>query len=377
MNKQQLKERFVFHRARPSVTIDEYLGEQHRAWGCTVVERKRVYLDTRFWILLRDLYLGRESDSALVSLLSLLRARTSAREVICPISTSTLHEILRQTDPNTRKATAELVDELSEGACLIPLQDRMELEIRYWTYPYLGYSNPYRQECNVWTKLANAFGVHLPFETGFDDAEELTIQKVQFDHMWSLPMVEVVETIVENTPADPDLDEKREFEAIAARINASNEANDPNAKSFRALYLTELEEVLGDLAFVAAELLRKPREKPSPRHQQVRRAFYGEVDKRFLGILCEQARKPDLRKVLRTAHIQSACFAAIRRENRELDGNTLHDFQHAIAALGYCDVFLTDKSLTHLLRRGDVDLSRDFPCQVMNDPGDAVAELDR
>lgn len=276
MTNDQLQDRFAHHRESPNISIDEYVHDQHRDWGRSIVERERVYLDTRFWILLREVHLGRKHDSDLSSLLSVLRARTAGREIICPISENTFHEILRQQDPKTRAATAELVDELSEGACLIPMVDRLEYEIRHWTYTYLGYVNPYSQDCNVWTKRAWAFGVEIPYETGFDESTELVVQKAFLDRMWSTPLVVAADTIVENTPTGPEFDEKAQFEAAAARINESNAEHAEDFKSFPSLYRAEFIGALESLVHKAARLLREHRAHPSARHQQVRRDFFGE-----------------------------------------------------------------------------------------------------
>lgn len=57
-------------------------------------------------------------------------------------------------------------------------------------------------------------------------------------------------------------------------------------------------------------------------------------------------------------HIYAACHAAVRwDQKRKLSGNDLFDFQHAQAAMGYCDVFLTEKPLSALLSQNHLRLS--------------------
>lgn len=376
MSTERMQDRLAFHRENPAPGIDEYVHDQHRNWGRSIIARRRLYLDTCLWIRLREVHLGRQQDPEMSSLLSALRARVSAHEIVCPISENTFHEILRQEDPSTRTATAELVDELSEGACLIPLVDRLEYEMRYWTLTYLGYVNPHGQDCNVWTKLSWAFGVEIPYETGIDATDELAVQKAFFDHMWSLPLVDAVDTIVKNTPANAAFDEKAQFDAMAVQINQSNAAHADDFRSFQALYRSEFLGAIETLVPTAARVLREDRANPSARHRQVRRESYGDVEKHFSSVLFQEAKNPDLRKVLRTAHIQSMCFSAVRWEKRELDGNWLHDFQHATAAIAYCDYFLTtDRGLADLLRKGNLRLYEDFPCRVISSPAELIQEL--
>jgi hypothetical protein len=53
----------------------------------------------------------------------------------------------------------------------------------------------------------------------------------------------------------------------------------------------------------------------------------------------------------------------------------VHDIGHATAALPYCDIFLTEHSLRHLLTRQDLGLDRQFKCIVISDTKVAIDRL--
>lgn len=48
------------------------------------------------------------------------------------------------------------------------------------------------------------------------------------------------------------------------------------------------------------------------------------------------------------------------------------DFHHAEAALGYCDVLLTDGPMHALLRQRNLAIERDFTCRVMSSAEEAA-----
>ena len=72
--------------------------------------------------------------------------------------------------------------------------------------------------------------------------------------------------------------------------------------------------------------------------------------------------------MLPTLHISALCYSAIRWDKRRnLSANDIYDFQHAAAAIGYCDAFLTEKPLMNLLAQRQLKINADFRCAVISD----------
>jgi hypothetical protein len=368
--------RLDFHLAHPDISTDSYLTEQHHQWGAKVMTKRRIYLDTRFWIFLRETSLGRKDDRTLVDLLSLLRNLTNHGEAICPISDTTFLEVLRHQDLSTRMATAELVDELSGGACLRPRFDRLGLEMHYWTHSYLGYVSRYPLEHSVWTKLSFVFGVYSPHETGFDSATERACQKAFFDYGWTMSLTDVVKVLSEAEVPWSELDEKREFDRVAKGLNESNVEHAHEWKSFPELYRIEMLGLIEELVPVAVDILRAMRPDATRKHQQILVESGNNPEARFLSILKEEIRGKELRQTLRTSHVGAMCHASVRQNKGEnLTGNDLHDFSHAEAAVAYCDAFLTERPLAARLARRNLELTHDFPCMILSTASDALKEL--
>lgn len=136
----KVHESFERHRASPEVSIDQYVRSRQLALAEAVLARQRVYLDKKYWILVRDAAMPRSASEAAHSLLASLRQRVKSGKTICPISESVFIELMKQSDLETRKATAALIDDLSEGVTLIPQPTRVATEVAHFIHSQGGRS---------------------------------------------------------------------------------------------------------------------------------------------------------------------------------------------------------------------------------------------
>ena len=82
-----------------------------------------------------------------------------------------------------------------------------------------------------------------------------------------------------------------------------------------------------------------------------------------------QARFPQL-------HINASLHAALRWDNRRTyKRGDCEDFRHAGSALPYCDYFLTEKSLAHLLCNKPLELDLEYETNVFSDSESAIRAL--
>jgi hypothetical protein len=76
--------------------------------------------------------------------------------------------------------------------------------------------------------------------------------------------------------------------------------------------------------------------------------------------------------MLPTLHISALCYSAMRWDKkRNLSANDIYDFQHAAAAIGYCNAFFTEKPLMNLLAQRHLGINADFGCTVISDVEEA------
>lgn len=324
--------------------------------GAEVTSRQRIYLDQRFWLLLRDASLGNCRESCVAGLLSFLRASVKEGRSICPISESVFIELLKQGDDLTRMATAQLIDELSQGVTLIPFDERVRQELCNSFYEHAGATELIPIEELVWTKLSYVLGEIHPSRTLFQREDELALQKAFADHMWDISLREMVACI--GVPPSSRMD----WESIATRLNDNNQIHHSTLRSFPQTFKIEFE---GGLSLFRDELVLLSAE--------IGRRGYAVGSK--LAHLSEKKRFEAFVLSVPTLHINASCHAAVRWDKRRnLCGNDLFDFHHAEAALAYCNVFLTEKPLSDMLNQRHLDLIR-YGCRTFWSPTIALSWL--
>lgn len=367
MDIDQIRTTIETHRTSPDMTIDEYVRSRRIQLGISVMDRERVYLDKRYWIILRDVLLGRNTDPASKVLLEALRAKVHSKQCICPISETLFLELLKQEDMHTRKKTAILIDELSKGVTLAPHPERVATELAHFLYSHTSKEELFPLDNLVWSRLSYVLGMVHPTDTAFDEAEEFVIQKAFFDHMWDCSLSEMIDLIGSSYTPTPN------FNSLAQRLNDGIIMNASSIKNFQQAYKTEMIGCLGlfmsDAREVIEDMFYKTMKQP---------AFIPENEKRehehqLLAFFMAAIEKKEVALALRTLHVGALCHAAVRwNKGRKLTGNDLFDFHHAEAAVGYCNVFLTEKPLQMMLQQNHLGLQRDFSCRIISSPDEAA-----
>ncbi len=121
------------------MTIDQYVRSRVIDLGRSLKNRAKIYLDMRFWIIARDAAIGTNVDASEQELLRLLRLGVSRGTIICSISESTFMELMMQEKiASHRIATADIIDELSLGVAVIPLDLRIDTEIAHFVHTKAG-----------------------------------------------------------------------------------------------------------------------------------------------------------------------------------------------------------------------------------------------
>lgn len=361
------------HRASPEVSLEQHRRRRVHAFGHSLMTRKAVYLDLRFWIGLRDAA-RYDTPGVMVDLLCALRGAVAAGQVFCPITDSTFLEMFKQADPQSRAATADLISELSLGATLLTYDMRVGTEIAHYVHAARTPEavDPLREL--VWSKPAYVMGFVDPVPMAFDPATSLTMRKAFFDHMWDdVTLIKVCDMLGDKfVHADP-----LRFRETTGRVNEQIRAHADSLKNMKTAYQHELVGVLDLFADQLATILAStlpPEAGPLPKEGTPERA---EVDRQCLAFLVGAFGAEAGRKALRTLHINATLHAAVRwNKGQALKANDLFDFQHACAALAYCDAFFTEGPLCTLVSRPDLGLLEQFDCFVSADVAACLAYVE-
>ncbi|MBU3641685.1 hypothetical protein [Polynucleobacter sp. Fuers-14] len=342
--------RIAFHRLNPDVSLQSYIHNKRCQLGAAVSSMQRIYLDQRFWIMFRDASVSHGEDKVIFDLLALLKNLVSKGKVICPISESVFIELLKQSDKSTRRATAQLIDELSLGISLISFEERVRQEICNSFYGQAGIIDLIPLQQLVWTKLANVLGETHPFNMPFSRDEELVIQKAFSDLIWNTSLVDLQGYI--------DVPLQLNQEALATQLNAENNAHQSMIGSYPQAFRAEFEGGLSLFQYEMSALVKELIERGLDFDVKL-----AHLNKKEFKVFSQSI--PSL-------YIYAACHAAVRwNKTKNLCGNDLFDFHHAAAALGYCDVFLTEKPLAHMLSQRHLGLAK-HKCEIFWSPASAL-----
>ena len=362
------------HRAEPQKSLEAYAKERRVTLGKQLHRCKKIYLDTKYWILLRNSSMGMETELSVKNLLDSLEDGVWSGHLICPIGADIFSEILRQTDETTLLKSVSLIDRLSKGMVILFHEERFPLEVLYFVYKnLLGDSSYYPPDLFVWTKMAYILGFYTPGKTPFGKEEELAIQKAFLDQMWDVSLADMVNVIgvtnfLNNSPLDFNTDE----------LNRNKKRFGDKCKSFEEIFLSELANLLDDMKPEFSEMLVFL-SKRFPEFQVTGKAAKtAQSAQWFANLIYHAFRLKRFSTELPFLNIQASLHAAIWMDSkRKYKPTDIHDILHATAALPYFDVFLTERSLTHLLTRTDMALDRLYECRVVAKPTEANTEIAR
>jgi hypothetical protein len=366
---------FELHQRTPEVSLEMHERNARISLGERLSSKTLVYLDTKYWIILRQAVGNAEANGKHANLLALLRTKVASGVLLCPISASTFIELMKQDDPQSRLSTASLIDELSQGVALVEDDQRIKTEISCFLYAKGTTESLHALEHLAWCKLVYVLGSMHPTGTPFDAATELVIQKAFFDYMWTVPLTEIVQKLESSKFGDA-----ADFGAIAEKLNQGNLLHSGSLRNFVQTYSAEVRGLIdlqGEaiLSFVEAAA----RKQGIPIEYQSENDRFAAISpfKNVLAFALESNQSSkEARNILRTIHVQACLHASVRwNKKRKLEGNDLLDFHHAAAALAYCDAFFTERSLKTLITQNHVALDKCYDCRVIARPDEAIDYL--
>jgi hypothetical protein len=363
------------HLATPEVSYEQYRHQKEFECGERVVNRKSIYLDTRFWIHLRDADLGKSVPAVYDRLLMALRKGVSEGKLICPFAADMLAEVYKQSDRTTRLATARLIDELSLNIALQSEPERLAIELHHGIQAVRSSAPPQEPlRMLVWTCSSFAVGHAMPSSPGFDQATELALQKSFLDTICRLGFSHQLLGEEEDNYQPGDFN--RMWDELAERLN---NLNAEDAKEEKLRKQIEMEEFSGALEAYLPVLRNFIRHiLISALNEQPYHPAEAEIDKatsQIGGMICEAFRLGRLKNNFPTFAIRAALATAVRWDRkRKYKRNDFHDFGHAAAALPYFDIFATEKSLHHLLVT-DLKFDARFATAIECEPEALLSQL--
>lgn len=320
---------------------DPYIRSRRVALGRWALDRRRVCLDTNFWIGLRKVALGRQEREEFKVLDCVIRHAVSTGLVVCPLAPAVFVELMTQEDANTRAVMASVIDELS---CGIALQSDVTHRFLQLQNLLTGGNRAYQVE--GWTRISYPLGDIFPYEGSTNQIRESD------DRMWRRTLSELVKDLGTEIVAAA-----AKQQATATRINADNLAHAGEHASYAQILEAELQGLLESLARDSDELehalryraLCEGRPDPSPRELK-------SGAQQLATALSQAIASGKLREQLPELYVRAVLHADVRwSKTKKLTRNDLWDFENATTALGFCSALFTDKSLAHRIRSRKLD----------------------
>lgn len=320
----------------------------------TIKNKKAIYLDTNYWIVLRDVHLNRPQKENHIEIFRKIKHLKEAGKIFCPVSDAIFIEVSRQSDENTRIPTADLMDELSGGIAIETTYQRIENEIKHSIAKIAG---DHDTSMHVWTKPCFVFGDVLFKNDEISEEQNHEILTEYLTRMWEITFNQMLSSL-------PNLKNNRyqDDERTADEININAKKHQSEIISFDTAY---------EIEFIGIGSV-------------FRECFLKNIFKNIVRIP-EKEKKSGVTKtklirarMYPTLHVGALCHASVRWDKkRQIKGNDIIDFFHASAALPYCHAFFTDNPLKNILKSGNFDSAHQFSCEIYSSEDEVLRYLNR
>ena len=200
-----------------------YLERSRRVLLSGLSRTRLLYLDTNYWVRLRDAELGCGTPEA-ARLLQTLRAMVRSREVLCVTHFHSFLEVGKQEETSLR-VTASLLDELTEAVAVASRADLLVLECADFIEARLGLQ--LQHDLCVWTKVGQIHKQDLPNQmpgpaTLFDTN---VILKALIDTLWNASFDDVFGSFKWETKSRLNVDIDQEvLEQVEERRRAKDKS---------------------------------------------------------------------------------------------------------------------------------------------------------
>jgi hypothetical protein len=213
----------------------------------------------------------------------------------------------------------------------------------------------------VWTPVAHLFGERDPDNPAWTEHERATIQVGFAEHLESFGLEAALE-IIGFDATSPEMDFKR----LANENNAGKDANP--VPSFQRAHRDELAGVIIERLTVIEEALGYLHTQSTGRDAPEIDPTFSDVARQVASHLVAGLARDGAGPLLPALNIPAKLHAAIRWDRgRRFKPTDWLDTCHASAALPYCDMFMTDRSLAALIVAGHVRLDQEYGCIVTTD----------
>ena len=342
--------------------IDRYLMKKSLEISKQIQGLKLIYLDTNYWLRLRDELPNKWEQKSEFS--EIVLDLFNAGKCLFPISNITYYEILKQQDENSRRNTFEIISKLSSGISLLNDKERIKIEFAHWMATG---QNKVEHAANelVWSKTPTVIAYN-EFASIDYSGGTIDLQDAYFDFMAEMPLSDIT----------PDASLRQNpfvFKDNVDDFNANKKLYEYQNKTYGQLFLSEI----GGMLDEAEDLF----------NQVMQAKFFYDTGRvptteeiKNSGKLCRFTiyNLFKLNKIGTLFPFFQVCadiYSSFRWNKSRIykDGNDTLDVMHAAAALPYCDYFFTERELATIISQRK--LGELYNCKVASKQADVIQLL--
>jgi|GEM_PF-1072900 len=333
-----------------------HLDHKLRELKSEVAGKKIIYLDVCHWINLRHVWLqSRLALPVYEQIVDHLNRLAERKLVLCPLSVPIFQELMKQLDPRSRAATANLMDIFSQGISVMRFEESFAEQCGSTLD---GKGRDVRIKSSSVSKIGLWFGDDQARAAWWSPDIAEAWDNISIDLRWELTMCDAQKLAAQGfTPRA----EKRGFFLKWAELPAQQKA-DP--KSFWELSKKCRSDVVEDYG---AEIISRME------------AILGETQKNEVR---ENILKLTQAMIESKGYGQIPCCEVLAAmcAARVLGGgkvrpNDILDFLHASAGIPSSEAYFCDGPMEHLVRSKDLKLDQHFGVRVHSKPDELLSYL--
>jgi hypothetical protein len=301
-----------------------------------------VYLDVCHWINLLNVWLQNTKALPIYEkVVQQLKSLAEEGALICPLSASTLQELMKQSDPLSRAATANLIESFSRGICLRSFKDTL---CEQWKV----YTSRGSKPSNAYVGYVAKIGFWLP-----EAIMRSLFWEPSIDSIWKHVLVD----LRWNVTVD-------DYQRLVSLGEAVTEESPPFAAKWHGLPAPQRTS-----KWTFAELQHACR-------KDVLEAYSGDLaDSSPEGQAIEyMVRATDYSRVPACEIVAGMCAVQVHRGSRVRENDVL-DFIHAATGIPACRAYFCNRPMEHLLRNMPLQIENYFNATIRSRPEDLLAFL--
>ena len=307
---------------------------------------KRIYLDTKDWIYLSQVYYELETDSELVEVYQKIRKLSDSDEAIFPISFSHLEDILIRNDDASRNRLIDVIMEISKGYVLEPYTYHIRDEVRNAVAHRLGKISTRDIKSNILSQgLLHIVskGMKITWNNDVADIPDEVIQKIKDEA--NTP--EWMAKVLKDSKSISFFQENRNIVDKVAKIMDKNRLEKLKlGKEDR--YSKAIVQYLFDIVGPQLDSILE-----TPSKEMIKRVI--PQDKESMEKFLEDM--PSTNISFRLTYGRDEWY------EREVKPNDIADVNHLAVGIAYCDIVVTEKAFGNLAK--ELRLDKKYGCTVV------------